>query len=74
MLCGGFSVNQFGVQLTDAITPVLVLAQFLFRYAAKSFSFQNIHLLVKKGRKFTTDMLRITHDSSVLAKNALAPV
>jgi hypothetical protein len=40
----GFSVDDFGVELTDAVAPVFVFAEFRLCDAAESFSFQSLQL------------------------------
>jgi len=39
-LRGGFSVNEFSVEVTDAVTPVFVFAEFCLCGAAESLFFQ----------------------------------
>jgi hypothetical protein len=43
-LPGGFSVDEFSVELTDAVAPVLVFPEFCLYDAAESFPFQGIQL------------------------------
>jgi hypothetical protein len=43
-LRGSFSVDEFSVEATDAVAPVLVFAEFCLCGAAESFFFQGIQL------------------------------
>ena len=43
-LCGCFSIEEFRVELPDALAPVLVFAEFCLCYDTVSFFFQGIHL------------------------------
>src|SRR4029077_9360814 len=43
-LRGSFSVDEFSVEVTDAVAPVLVFAEFCLCGAAESFFFQGIQL------------------------------
>jgi hypothetical protein len=43
-LRGSFSVDEFSVEVTDAVAPVLVFAEFCLCGAAESFFFQSIQL------------------------------
>jgi len=43
-LRGGFSVDEFSVELTDAVAPVLVFPEFCLCGSAESFRFQGIPL------------------------------
>ena len=43
-LRGSFSVDEFSVELTDAVAPIHVFAEFCLFGAAESFFFQGIQL------------------------------
>ena len=44
-LCGCFSIDEFDVELPDALAPVLVFAEFYLCYDTVSFFFQGVQLV-----------------------------
>ena len=49
-LRGGFSVDEFSVELTDTVVPVLVLPEFWFCDAAGSVLFQGLRFAIQPSR------------------------
>ena len=49
-LRGGFSVDEFSVELTDAVAPVLVFPEFCLCDAAECFLSQGYSVVIRSGR------------------------